>query len=128
MSAPLTSLCISVRRPPSGTQSIVSGHEHADGTESAMAEAHGPGTPVTPAPPQSRLIPDGYRQGLITAITVLLGFSLAFLRFWGFEAPGRWALTSILSTGVSVGAVVLQFIALCRSLRIHRAGLTRASS
>jgi hypothetical protein len=30
-----------------------------------------------------RGILQGYRQGIITAITVLLGFSLAFLRFWG---------------------------------------------
>ena len=38
--------------------------------------------------------PPGYRQGLITAITVLLGFSLAFLRFWGLEAAGQWTARS----------------------------------
>jgi len=64
-----------------------------------------------------RAVPDGYRQGLITAITVLLGFSLAFLRFWGFEAPGPWALRSVVSTGTSIVAVVLQLIALFRALR-----------
>jgi hypothetical protein len=38
---------------------------------------------------QPSSVPQGYRQGLITAITVLLGFSLAFLRSWGFEASGE---------------------------------------
>ena len=28
-------------------------------------------------------LPQGFRAGLITAITVLLGFSLGFLRYWG---------------------------------------------
>ena len=66
---------------------------------------------------QSRPLPIGYQQGLITAITVLLGFSLTFLRFWGFEAPGQWTLLAVVSTGISVAAVVLQLIALFRSLQ-----------
>jgi heme O synthase-like polyprenyltransferase len=66
-----------------------------------------------------RTPPQGYRQGIITAITVLLGFSLTFFRFWGFEAPGKWTVRSILSTGALVVAVVLQIIALFRSLRLE---------
>ena len=62
-------------------------------------------------------LPVGYRQGLITAITVLLGFSLTFLRFWGFESPGDWTLLAVVSTSVSVLAVVLQLVALFRSLQ-----------
>jgi hypothetical protein len=78
------------------------------------------GTPPTPGAAQpSRPVPEGYRQGLITAITVLLGFSLTFLRFWGFEAPGQWALRSVISTGTSLVAIVLQLVALFRSLRIE---------
>jgi hypothetical protein len=65
----------------------------------------------------SRPLPIGYRQGLITAITVLLGFSLTFLRFWGFEAPGQWTLLAVISTGISIVAVVLQLVALFRSLQ-----------
>ena len=64
-------------------------------------------------------IPQGYRQGLITAITVFLGFSLAFLRFWAFEAPGDWTLRS---TTVAVGvvvAIVLEIYSLYRALRIE---------
>jgi heme O synthase-like polyprenyltransferase len=68
---------------------------------------------------QPPAVPDGYRQGLITAITVLLGFSLTFLRFWGIEAPGYWTLLSIVSTGTSIVAVVLQLVALFRSLRLE---------
>jgi hypothetical protein len=79
--------------------------------------------PEAPQPAASgrhpRAVPEGYRQGLITAITVLLGFSLAFLRFWGFEAPGQWTLQSVLSTGTSILAVLLQLVALYRSLRLE---------
>jgi len=68
---------------------------------------------------QPETVPDGYRQGLITAITVLLGFSLSFLRFWGLEAPGSWTWRSIISTGVSILAIVLQLVALFRSLQVE---------
>jgi hypothetical protein len=75
---------------------------------------------ATPAPErQPRSLPQGYRQGIITAITVLLGFSLTFFRFWGFEAAGKWTVRSVISTGTLVVAVVLQIIALFRSLRLE---------
>ncbi len=73
-----------------------------------------------PAPErQHRPLPEGYRQGIITAITVLLGFSLALFRFWGFEAPGEWTSRSIIAAGTMVIAVVLQIVALVRSLRLE---------
>ena len=59
----------------------------------------------------------GYREGFITAITVLLGFSLSFFRFWGFEAPGEWTARSLVATVTLAVAVVLQIVALFRSLR-----------
>lgn len=68
---------------------------------------------------QNRPLPEGYRQGIITAITVLLGFSLALFRFWGFEAPGEWTSRSIIAAGTMVIAVVLQIVALVRSLRLE---------
>ena len=68
---------------------------------------------------QHRPLPGGYRQGIITAITVLLGFSLALFRFWGFEAPGEWTARSIIAAGTIVSAVVLQIVALVRSLRLE---------
>ena len=58
------------------------------------------------------------REGIITAITVLLGFSLAFFRYWGFEAEGQWSARSVLTTGILIVAVVMQIVALFRSLRI----------
>ena len=69
--------------------------------------------------PDRRLIPDGYRSGIITAITVLLGFSLALFRFWGFEAPGEWTPRSVIAAGTIVFAVALQIVALVRSLRLE---------
>ena len=68
------------------------------------------------APPP---LPEGYRQGLITAITVLLGISLAFFRFWGFEAAGVWAPGSVIAACTLALAVLLQIIALIRSLRLE---------
>ena len=73
---------------------------------------------ITPERPY-RPLPEGYRQGIITAITVLLGFSLALFRFWGFEAPGEWTSRSIIAAGTIVFAVVLQIVALVRSLRLE---------
>ena len=75
--------------------------------------------PAPPAERQRTPVPEGYRPGIITAITVLLGFSLAFFRFWGFEAPGEWTSRSVVATGTLVVAVVLQIVALFRSLRIE---------
>src|SRR5262245_42567889 len=64
-------------------------------------------------------VPQGYRQGLITAITVLLGFSLAFQRYWGFEASGQWTTRSFVATLALAVAVLLQIVALVRSLRLE---------
>jgi len=75
--------------------------------------------PPKPPPAEPRGLPIGYRQGLITAITVLLGFSLAFLRFWGFEAPGEWTPRSALPTAALIASVLTQVIALIRSLRLE---------
>jgi hypothetical protein len=63
-------------------------------------------------------LPQGYRQGFITAITVLLGFSLGFFRFWGFESPGHWTLRSVIPATTLGIAVILQIIALFRSLDV----------
>jgi 4-amino-4-deoxy-L-arabinose transferase-like glycosyltransferase len=64
-------------------------------------------------------LPQGFRTGLITAITVLLGFSLGFLRYWGFDAPGDWSLLSMLPALGLFPAILLQIVALYRSLRLE---------
>nr|WP_245175870.1 hypothetical protein [Cupriavidus sp. AcVe19-6a] len=73
-------------------------------------------TPPAPVPP---VVPSGYRQGIITAITVLLGFSLAFWRFWGFESPGHWNVRAVFAAISLLAAVSLQIVALFRALRIE---------
>jgi len=64
-------------------------------------------------------LPQGYRQGLITAITVMLGFNLAFVRFWSFEASGAWTARSFVAAVGLTFAFVLQIVALVRSLRLE---------
>lgn len=65
-----------------------------------------------------RPLPVGYRQGVITAITVVLGFSLLFVRYWGFEVPGPWNALAVVAAVLLSCAIVLQFVALWRSLLV----------
>jgi hypothetical protein len=75
--------------------------------------------PAAPEPPPRKPPPIGYRQGIISAITVLLGFSLLFLRYWSFEAPGEWSIVSTLAALLLALAILLELVALFRSLRIE---------
>jgi hypothetical protein len=85
-----------------------------------MADSDDTGARPSPLHGRQRTpLPEGYRQGLITAITVLLGFSLAFFKFWSFEAPGEWTARSVAATSTIVVAVGLQIVALFRSLRLE---------
>jgi len=63
-------------------------------------------------------LPQGYRQGLVTAITVFLGFSLSFVRFWNFEHPGDWTWTGALPALAVAGGIAVQLVALYRSLNL----------
>jgi hypothetical protein len=84
-----------------------------------MPELKNTKTAEAPANEQNKKpLPVGYRQGIITAITVLLGFSLGFLRFWALEAPGEWSSRSIIPAITLFIAIVFQIIALYRSLRL----------
>ena len=69
-----------------------------------------------PLKPQSPL-PAGYRQGVISAITVMIGFSLLFMRYWGFEVTGKVTVTSVAAGIVLMVAIQLQFRALWRALQ-----------
>ena len=67
-------------------------------------------------PPRQRVpIPIGYRQGIITA---LLGFSLLFFRYFDFELPGEWTISSAIAAILMALSILLQFVALWRSLQI----------
>lgn len=50
---------------------------------------------------------------------MLLGFSLGFVRYWGFDADGDWSELSVLPGTILLLAVLLQIIALYRSLRLE---------
>jgi Ca2+/Na+ antiporter len=63
-------------------------------------------------------IPVGFRSGVITAITVLLGFSFLFLRSWAFELPGEWNISSAIAAVLLLLAIVLELVALWRSLQL----------
>jgi hypothetical protein len=63
-------------------------------------------------------LPAGYRQGIITAITVLLGFSLLFVRYWNFELAGTWSSSSVIADILMALAIVFQVVALWRSLQV----------
>lgn len=64
-------------------------------------------------------LPQGYRQGLVTAITVFLGFSLSFIRFWNFETAGEWTRTGALAAIVVAAGIVVQLAALLRALGLE---------
>ena len=69
------------------------------------------------SPEQKPCLPNGYRSGIITAITVVLGFSLLFLRSWVFELPGEWTPSGIVAAALLLIAIVLELISLWRSLQ-----------
>src|SRR5271165_2012772 len=79
-----------------------------------MAEDPCPETPCARVP-----LPTGYRQGIITAITVLLGFSLLFFRYFDFELTGEWTVFSVIAAILMALSILLQFVALWRSLQVE---------
>ncbi len=83
----------------------------AEGAKTEAQQSPPPERPRVPLPP-------GYRPGVITAITVLLGFSLLFLRAWTFELPGEWTVSSTVADILLGVAIVLEIVALWRSLQI----------
>ena len=78
--------------------------------------SQGESSEKTSAKPPRIPLPAGYRQGIISAITVLLGFSLLFLRYWSFEAGGEWTVVSFIAAMLLALAIILELFALWRSL------------
>jgi len=64
-------------------------------------------------------LPVGYRQGVVTAIALFSTLSIAFLRFWSFEAPGSWTVPSLCAAVLIGTGIVLQLIALFRALDVR---------
>jgi hypothetical protein len=90
--------------------------DDSDNTQNRDAAATTATSPMSAAAGNKRKeLPAGYRQGVITAITVFIGFSLSFLRYWAFEAPGEW-------TPISMAAFVIMVIPIFAQIRaLHRA-------
>ena len=86
-------------------------HMSSDGSPQNGSEA----TSTRPRVP----LPAGYRQGIITAITVVLGFSLLFVRFWNFELPGAWNVSSAIAAILMGLAIICQITTLWRSLQVE---------
>ena len=74
-------------------------------------------TQFPPGHPQTS-VPGGFRSGVITAITVILGFSFLFLRSWVFELPGEWTPSSVIAAILLLLAIILELVALWRSLQL----------
>jgi hypothetical protein len=68
---------------------------------------------------EQKTIPQGYRQGLVTSITVLLGFSLSFMRYWGFEAEGEWWIGSVFGLLFIAVSLFIQLYSLFRALDVR---------
>ncbi|MDL9999726.1 hypothetical protein QTI24_13995 [Variovorax sp. J22P240] len=63
-------------------------------------------------------LPPGYREGMITAITVIIGFSLSFVRYWAFEAPGEWTSRSVIALVALLIPIVAEIYTLYRALLV----------
>jgi hypothetical protein len=78
-----------------------------DEPDSAASRAPAPG------------VPKGYREGIVTSITVFLGFSLTFVTFWALEKPGRWTGPSTLPAVLFGVGILVQLAALYRALDVE---------
>jgi hypothetical protein len=68
---------------------------------------------------EERPLPAGYRQGIITAITVFLSFSLLFMKFWVFEPSAvPWTPLSIGAAVLLAASVGCQVYALWKALQL----------
>lgn len=79
----------------------------------------GEGTQMDDRRKEHSQLPAGYRQGLISAITVVIGFSLLFMRYWGLEAAGEVTAASVIAGLLLVLASLLEFYALWRALQLE---------
>jgi hypothetical protein len=68
--------------------------------------------------PHEPKLPTGYRQGLITAITVLLTASLLYFRFVAFEpSSGPWTGLGVACALLAGISIFIQFFTLWRALQ-----------
>ena len=63
-------------------------------------------------------LPAGYRQGIITALTLFISFSLLFVKYWSLEASGGWTLASACAEALIILAIFLEIMTLWRALQV----------
>jgi hypothetical protein len=63
-----------------------------------------------PKAPQARIEPE-FRNGSLTAISVIVGFSLSFLSRWA-GTPGKWHAADLFAVGLIVAGSAAQIWAL----------------
>jgi hypothetical protein len=102
----------------SGPQARHFGRTHADERTCPME----PGTEA----PKGKIndeLPAGYRQGIITANSIFISFSLLFFKYWSLEAPGDWTIASACAAGMMLCAIALEIVTLWRALQIKDSAL-----
>ena len=69
-----------------------------------------------PAPPEAKKIEATFRNGSVTVVGVIVGFSLTFMTAWA-SAPAPWSLYDLFGIVPLVVGVVLQLFSLAALLR-----------
>ena len=73
---------------------------------------------MKPSQPDDAAIDAVFRNGSLTAISVVVGFSLSFLTRWaGF--PGPWHTVDLIALPIMVVGIVAQIAALARLLSVQ---------
>lgn len=83
-----------------------------------------PPTPGQPAPAAPSTIEATFRNGSLTAMSVLVGFSLSFLNRWA-ALPGTWQAIDLVAVGLIAAGIVLQTKALADMLLVSSLVLAR---
>ena len=76
------------------------------------------------ADPSEASIEATFRNGSLTAISVVLGFSLSFLNRWA-GLPGAWTLSDLLAVLAISAGIVLQVVAVALMLAVGSLALRR---
>ena len=74
--------------------------------------------------PAERLIESAFRNGSLTAISVVLGFSLSFLNRWA-ALPGLWSRTDIITVAAISFGIALQILSVALLLLVGSLALRR---
>lgn len=83
-----------------------------------MAEEPSPAPPPAPAEPAPEKIDAAFRSGSLTAIGIVVGFSLGFLTRWA-GLPGAWSPIDLISLLVITAGIAIQIVSLAMLLSVE---------